>query len=73
MAYLKTRLVGYKDLAYKKHRMVCYFFFETTIQELCLASSSRDNVSSSPGLESFIIKINSGFDDEWRLQAKSYS
>lgn len=64
--YLNTRL-GDKDLAYKKHRMVCYFF--ETIQELCLAP--RDNVSSSLGFESFIIKINSGFDDEWRLQAES--
>ena len=28
-------------------------------------------MSSSLGFESFTIKINSGFDDEWRLQAES--
>jgi len=33
--YLNSRL-GDKDLRYKKHRLVCYFF--EMIQELCLAS-----------------------------------
>jgi hypothetical protein len=27
--------------------------------------------STSLGFESFIIKINNGFDEEWRLQAES--
>eukprot|EP00979_Chaetoceros_neogracilis_P003733 scaffold656_cov271-Chaetoceros_neogracile.AAC.43 len=62
VVYLNSRL-GDKDLRYKKHRLVCYFF--ETIQELCLAPKGRDNVSSSLGFESFIIKINSGFDKEW--------
>ena len=47
--------------------MVCYFF--ETIQEICLAP--KDNVSLSLGFDSFINKINCGFDDDWRLQAES--
>ena len=64
IAYLNSRL-GDRDISYKKHRLVCYFF--ETIQELCLAP--RDNVSSSVGFESFTIKINSSFGEEWIAQS----
>ena len=63
VAYLNS-ILGDKDLRYKKHHLVCYFF--ETIQELCLAP--RDNVSSSLGFESFIIKINSSFGEGWIKQ-----
>jgi hypothetical protein len=63
LAYLNNRL-GDKPLEYKKHRAVCYFF--ETLLELCL--DPKHNVSSSLGFESFIIKINSGFNDDYREQ-----
>ena len=46
--------------------MVCYFF--ETIQELCLAP--RD-ICLLRALASIIIKLNSDFHYEWRLQAES--
>jgi len=66
VAFLNGRL-GDRDLKDKKHRMVCYFF--ETILEFCIAP--RDNVSKSLGFETFILKINSGADEEW-LEHEQY-
>ena len=49
--------------------MVCYLLLRD--DPGTLPSSKRYLSSTSLGFESFIIKINSDFHDEWRLQAES--